>query len=213
MTFHTGPGEEPVTFGFGDLTVTKMSVGDMDNNTYLIQHYLGDSVIIDAAAEAPRITELAGGTKVRAIITTHEHHDHIGALKTVANVFSDAEILATPETGKELPVKADKLKDGKTLSFGNLELEVIVLRGHTPAGAAIVASSGGETHIFTGDSLFPGGVGKTPSDQAFFLLFNDVRDKIFAQYDDATVIHPGHGDSTTVGAERSKLPSWEERGW
>lgn len=211
LSYHTGPGLPPVTIDIGDIRVTKMSVGDMDNNVYLIENNLGDAVIVDAAAEPDRIAELASGKTVHAIITTHEHHDHIGALETVSHVFPDADILATAETGGALPVKATgELKNGQNKSFGDLELEFIALRGHTPNGIAIVVAG---THILTGDSLFPGGVGKTPSDQAFFLLFNDVRDRIFARFDDDTVIHPGHGDSTTVGEQRPQLAEWEGRRW
>ena len=210
-TYHTGPDLPPVTIDAGGVTITKMSVGTMDNNVYLIENRLGDAVIVDAAAEPDRISELASGKTVHAIITTHEHHDHIGALETVSHVFPDAKIMATEPTGAGLPVELDgTLKNGKTLAFGELELEFITLRGHTPEGVAIVV---GGTHILTGDSLFPGGVGKTPSDQAFYLLFNDVRDRIFGRFDDSTHIHPGHGDSTTLGEQRPHLDDWEGRGW
>lgn len=213
MSFHTGPGASPVTHEIGPVTLTKMSVGPMDNNVYLLTHRLGDTIIIDAAADATAICEAAGGSNVRAVVTTHEHHDHIGALETIHSVFPSATYLATAETGSALPIPTEKPKIGKPVEFGKITLEFITLRGHTPAGLAAVYRGAGETHIFTGDSLFPGGVGKTPSDQAFYLLFNDVRDRIFGAFDDATIIHPGHGDSTTVGAERPKLTDWEKRGW
>lgn len=211
MSYHTGPGLPPVTLDIGDVTLTKMSVGTMDNNVYLIANAAGDAVLVDAAAEPNRITELVGGRTLHAIITTHEHHDHVGALETVSQVFPAATIMATAATGQALPVALEsELKDGKVLSFGDIELEFITLRGHTPEGVAIVI---GGTHILTGDSLFPGGVGKTPSDQAFFLLLNDVRDRIFDRFDDSTVLHPGHGDSTTVGEQRPHLSEWEGRRW
>ncbi|WP_164719773.1 MBL fold metallo-hydrolase [Flaviflexus ciconiae] len=211
MTYHTGAGLPPVTIDLDDTRIVKMSVGSMDNNVYLIENNLGDAVIVDAAAEPERVAELAAGKTVHAIITTHEHHDHIGALETVHHVFPEAEILATKETGAALPVEAtDSLKHGEVRSFGDLELEFIVLRGHTPAGLAIVVEG---SHILTGDSLFPGGVGKTPSEQAFFLLFNDVRDRLFERFDNDTIIHPGHGNSTTLGDERPKLTEWEGRRW
>lgn len=210
-TYHTGPDQPPVTIDLGDVIITKMSVGDMDNNVYLIENRLGDAVIVDAAAEADRIVEMASGKTVHAIITTHEHADHIGALETVSHVFPDARILATAATGASLPVEpTGEIDDGKTLAFGDLQLEFIILRGHTPEGVAIVVK---DSHILTGDSLFPGGVGKTPSPQAFHLLFNDVRDRIFERFNDSTVIHPGHGDSTTVGEQRPHLSEWEGRGW
>jgi len=211
MSYHTGPDLPPVTITAGSITLTKMSVGSMDNNVYLIENAAGDAVIVDAAAEPDRIVELAAGKTVHAIITTHEHDDHIGALETITHVFPDAQVLATAATGGELPVDVDgELKDGMSLAFGDLELEFITLRGHTPEGVAILVEG---THLLTGDSLFPGGVGLTPSDQAFYLLFNDVRDRIFARFDDSTHLHPGHGDSTTVGEQRPHLSEWEGRGW
>lgn len=209
-TYHTGAGQPPVTIALGDVTITKMSVGSMDNNVYLIENRRGDAVIVDAAAEPDRIVELAARRTVHAIITTHEHSDHIGALETVSHVFPHAQIVATSATAKALPVEADvTIDNGDVHSFGDLELEFITLRGHTPEGCAVVIGH----HILTGDSLFPGGIGKTPSEQAFFLLFNDVRDRIFARFDDSTVIHPGHGDSTTLGDERPHLDEWEGRRW
>lgn len=209
-TYHTGPDQPPVTIALGDVTITKMSVGSMDNNVYLIENRRGDAVIVDAAAEPDRIVELAAGRTVHAIITTHEHADHIEALETVSHVFPTAKIAATAATADALPIEVDvTIENGAVHAFGDLELEFITLRGHTPEGCAVVVG----THILTGDSLFPGGIGKTPSDQAFFLLFNDVRDRIFERFDDSTAIHPGHGDSTTVGEQRPHLSEWEGRRW
>ncbi|WP_182354851.1 MBL fold metallo-hydrolase [Flaviflexus huanghaiensis] len=209
-TYHTGPDQPPVTIALGDVTITKMSVGSMDNNVYLLENRRGDAVIVDAAAEPDRIVELAADKTVHAIITTHEHEDHIEALETVSHVFPEAQIAATSATAKALPLDTDLIiENGAVHAFGDLELTFITLRGHTPEGCAVVVGN----HILTGDSLFPGGIGQTPSDQAFFLLFNDVRDRIFAQFDNSTVIHPGHGDSTTLGDERPHLDEWEGRRW
>ena len=92
---------------------------------------------------------------------------------------------------------------------------MIGLVGHTPGSIALVlrGTGTGPTHIFSGDSLFPGGVGKTDSPADFASLLDDVTGKIFDRFCDQTIIHPGHGDSTTLGAERPQLAQWRARGW
>jgi len=102
--------------------------------------------------------------------------------------------------------------DGDQLKFGDEYVEIIGLVGHTP-GSVVVVYRGDVTHLFTGDGLFPGGVGKTTSEQDFASLIDDVQKKIFDIYDDDTVVHPGHGDDTTVGRERPHLSQWRARGW
>ena len=93
-------------------------------------------------------------------------------------------------------------------------LDVIALRGHTPGSVALALDDGdGRVHLFTGDSLFPGGPGKTPDTEAFTSLMDDLEARVFDVYPDDTVVHPGHGDSTTLGAERPHLEEWRERGW
>ncbi|GAA1159473.1 MBL fold metallo-hydrolase [Nesterenkonia sandarakina] len=107
-----------------------------------------------------------------------------------------------------------RLRHGDTVSYDGIALNVIHLRGHTPGSVAFVYPvEDGPTHIFTGDSLFPGGVGKTWSDADFSSLLDDVEARLFDVYEDDTIIHPGHGDPTTLGAERASLPAWRERGW
>jgi len=104
--------------------------------------------------------------------------------------------------------------DGDTVAFGDEHLDVVGLVGHTP-GSIVLAYRGpeGPTHLFTGDSLFPGGPGKTWSPEDFTSLMDDLEAKVFAVYDDETVVHPGHGDGTTLGAERPHLAEWRARGW
>lgn len=101
------------------------------------------------------------------------------------------------------------------MSVGTRRLDVIALRGHTPGSVALAwqETGDGRVHLFTGDSLFPGGVGKTTSAEDFASLLGDVRSRIFDHYGDDTIVYPGHGDNTTLGAERSHLDEWQERGW
>jgi glyoxylase-like metal-dependent hydrolase (beta-lactamase superfamily II) len=97
---------------------------------------------------------------------------------------------------------------------GEVPLSIIHLRGHTPGSIAVVYDDPtGHPHLFTGDSLFPGGVGKTTSADNFASLINDVEDRLFAVLPDDTWFYPGHGDDSTLGEERPSLAEWRARGW
>lgn len=214
------------------LVIRKASVGPMDNNTYLLTcTNTGARALIDAAADAPRIIELltedSNPAQLEMIITTHQHYDHHGALKEVV-AETGARTAAGSEDADELPVKPDlSLVDGDVVSFGDASLDVIGLRGHTPGSVALVYevpydyeptesddewSQPRTAHIFTGDSLFPGGVGKTQSPEDFQQLFADVSERLFERYADAWV-YPGHGPDTTLLTERPSLGEWLQRGW
>ncbi|RVW05757.1 MBL fold metallo-hydrolase [Rhodococcus xishaensis] len=200
-------------------TIIKMSVGPMDNNTYLITcSETGRSVLVDAANDATRILQLVEeqAPQLELIITTHQHHDHWFALAEVAEKTGvptaahplDSAILSVPPTRS--------LEGGDTVTVGNLLLEVIHLSGHTPGGITLALKEqdeNGRVHLFTGDSLFPGGVGKTPDAEHFTSLMNDVEGKLFARFPDDTAFYPGHGKDSTLGAERPHLAEWRERGW
>ncbi|MEH0146688.1 MBL fold metallo-hydrolase [Corynebacterium sp. Q4381] len=196
------------------LTLHHVSVSDMDNNCYLLASR-GQGLLIDAADNAPALFALAdeAGVTITDVLTTHRHRDHVRALPSVLEATKAthwAPYLESPA----LPAPVDhELNDGDYLEFAGQRLSVAILRGHTPGGACTAAVIDGETHLFVGDSLFPGGLGKTSSEGDFVRLFKDVKEKIFDRFDDDTVIHPGHGASTTVGAERPHLDEWWERRW
>jgi len=205
-----------------ELAIRRISVSGMDNNVYLLTAGTGDQLLIDAAAEPDAIAALlvsAPGT-LGCVLTTHSHHDHIGALAAVTAAHPEAETLAgtadadqiTAATG--VPI-ARRLRDGDVVRLGDLELGVIGLRGHTPGSVALACTGpGAAPQLFTGDSLFPGGVGNTQRDpQRFASLLADVTERIFLAFPDETVVWPGHGLPTTLGAERPHLQEWRARGW
>ncbi|MGZ4633015.1 MAG: MBL fold metallo-hydrolase, partial [Actinomycetes bacterium] len=101
-----------------------------------------------------------------------------------------------------------------TVAVGGTSLRVITLVGHTPGSVALVYDDpAGHPHLFTGDSLFPGGVGKTAGPAEFTSLLDDVERKLFDALPDETWFYPGHGNDSTLGAERPALPEWRARGW
>jgi glyoxylase-like metal-dependent hydrolase (beta-lactamase superfamily II) len=200
-------------------TIIKTSVGPMDNNAYLVTcSETGQTLLIDAANDADHLVALVreSAPDVALIVTSHQHFDHWQALEAVAKA-TGAPTAAHEIDADALPVKPNRLlAHGDTLQVGNLTFDVIHLRGHTPGSVALALSgpaAGGATQLFSGDCLFPGGVGKTWQPGDFDQLLSDVTSRVFDVYDDSTVIYPGHGDDTTLGAERPHLAEWKERGW
>jgi glyoxylase-like metal-dependent hydrolase (beta-lactamase superfamily II) len=199
------------------LTIAKLAVGPMDNNAYLLRCTVsGEGLLIDAADESARLRELVRfeGPPVSAILTTHQHSDHWQALPETADV-AGAAVYAGDEDADGLPVSVDeRLHHGDTIDVGELTLEIIGLRGHTPGSIAVLyRDPEGVPHLFTGDSLFPGGVGRTTSPEDFTSLIDDVAARVFDLLPDETWFYPGHGNDSTVGAERPHLDEWRERGW
>ncbi|WFE52780.1 MBL fold metallo-hydrolase [Micromonospora sp. WMMD1155] len=209
------PGGAPAVRELDGLTISKLSVGPMDNNAYLLRcTSTGDQVLIDAANEAPRLLELVGDGGLTAVVTTHQHMDHWVALEEVV-AKTGARALVHAEDAAGLPIEAERLSDGDTVPVGDCALEVIHVKGHTPGSIALLyRDPAGTPHLFTGDSLFPGGVGNTDKDpERFAALIDDVEHKLFDRLPDDTWFYPGHGKDSTLGAERPALPQWKARGW
>jgi glyoxylase-like metal-dependent hydrolase (beta-lactamase superfamily II) len=197
------------------LSITKVAVGPMDNNAYLLRcTNTGELLLIDAANEASTLLDLVGGTPLATIVTTHRHGDHWQALKEVQQA-TGARTIAHPDDAGEIPVPSTELvRHGSTVRVGDAELSVIHLRGHTPGSIALCYDAAGEPHLFTGDSLFPGGPGNTQRDpQRFGQLMDDLEERVFGQLPDGTWIYPGHGNDTTLGTERPHVTEWRARGW
>lgn len=199
------------------LRISKLSVGPMDNNAYLLEcTTTGDAALIDAANEADRLIDLVGDRNLVRIVTTHRHKDHWQALAALVQ-STGATTSAHPLDGSELPVPVSAtVEDGDTVAVGDVALTVIHLRGHTPGSIALHWDGGGAggSHLFTGDSLFPGGPGNTFGDtEAFHSLMDDLESRVFGVLADDTWVYPGHGSDTTLGAERPSLAEWRTRGW
>ena len=219
--------ETSLIYDLPAVTVRRITVSEMSNNVYLLTaKKSGVQVLIDAADQPDTVEAmLAAATEdtpcspgLRAVLTTHQHWDHVRALPQLART-EGVELAAGTEDAEAIESAQSvtihrRLQHGETVQYNGISLEVIHLRGHTPGSVAFVyAVEDGPAHIFTGDALFPGGVGKTWKDADFISLIDDVEARIFAEYDDDTIIHPGHGAPTTLGEERPQLSQWRERGW
>lgn len=210
------PGGPPAVRELSGLTITKVSVGSMDNNAYLLRcKETGEQALIDAANDAETLLALIGEAGISRVITTHRHGDHWQALAQVV-AATGARTVAHPEDASSLQVATDeRVNEGDQVPVGTARLEVIHLVGHTPGSIALLYEDpDGHPHVFSGDSLFPGGVGNTHgSKQDFEHLLGDVERKLFDRLPDDTWVYPGHGNDTTLGAERRSLPEWRARGW
>lgn len=214
-TGHVTVGGPPAIRELGALTISKLAVGEYSNNTFLVRcRQTGESLLIDAAADPEAILSLIGEVTPGSILTTHRHPDHWQALATVARSLG-ARTLAGAEDAAGIPVFTDRpLRNGDEVTVGMVTFVVIALRGHTPGSIALhYADPEGTGHLFTGDSLFPGGVGKTAIAADFTSLLDDIEQRVFAPFGDDTWFYPGHGDDSTLGAERPNLAQWRERGW
>ena len=224
MSDYTGtvaPGGDPAVRRLDRLIVTKLAVDpEMSNNCYLLRcSETGEQMLIDAADDAPRLLALVGDAGLASVVTTHRHWDHHRALADVVASTGAVVLAGTPDadaiteqTGVEV---TRRLEHGDTVSVGTCDLTVISLAGHTPGSIALLyGAPDGHQHLFTGDSLFPGGVGNTFGDAAAFAqLVDEVEAKVFETLPDETWFYPGHGDDGRLGNERPHLEEWRERGW
>ena len=203
------------------LSITKVAVDEqMSNNCYLLRcRDTGDQVLIDAASETATLLPLIGDAGLVSVVTTHQHWDHHRALADVVAATGATVVAGGPDAAaitEQTGVPVDRqVVQGDTVAVGSCSLDVIAIAGHTPGSIALLYDDPeGHPHLFTGDSLFPGGVGNTFGDQAAFVqLIDEVETKVFQRLPDDTWFYPGHGGDSTLGVERPSLAEWRSRGW
>jgi glyoxylase-like metal-dependent hydrolase (beta-lactamase superfamily II) len=214
------PGGEADVRELDALTITKVAVDQkMSNNCYLLTcRETGEQVLIDAAAESDVLFPLIGDAGVTHVLTTHQHWDHHRALADVVSATGAATVAGVPDAAAiteqtGVPI-AMEVRQGDTVPVGSCTLEVIALAGHTPGSIALLYEDpAGHPHLFTGDSLFPGGAGRTTNPDDFKSLMDDLEAKVFDRLPDDTWFYPGHGNDSTLGVERPHLGEWRARGW
>ncbi len=199
----------------GPLHVRKFSVEQMDNNVYVIAcARTGRALVVDAAARPERLVVETSELDVVAVVQTHGHWDHVRAWTSLADDHG-WKIWGHPADGTLFPRTPDRLlQDGQVIELGDLAVEVLHTPGHTPGALQFVVHAPERSHLFSGDSLFPGGPGNTWGDaEAFDQLMTGLEDRIFGSLPDSTWVYPGHGADTTLGIERPHLAEWRARGW
>lgn len=191
-----------------ELDVRKVGpLGPFDNNAYLIvDPTTRAALIVDAPLGGERVLEEASGLDVQGILMTHRHGDHWGTLDLLKE-RTGAPVYCHPEDAVAHPDKVDfPLQDGEDVRLGAGRVRVVHTPGHTPGSVCLLA--GGV--LIAGDTLFPGGPGRTSTPEDLRQLIASITERLFV-LPDATVVHPGHGDSTTIGKARAEYAVFASR--
>jgi glyoxylase-like metal-dependent hydrolase (beta-lactamase superfamily II) len=186
------------------------NIGPFDNNIFIVSDAdSGEAYVLDAGYEPEQVAEAASGLTVRGILVTHGHHDHHENVRALKALLKAPVGIGIDDTAM-LSVEADTLiVDQQSLAFGSRALQAIHTPGHTPGSTCFLIGK----HLFTGDTLFPGGPGNTQKDAVRFeRIISSIRERLFTLPDD-TNVYPGHGRDTTIGQERPHLDEWIARGW
>jgi glyoxylase-like metal-dependent hydrolase (beta-lactamase superfamily II) len=203
----------PPTVEYEDslVEVHKVVVGPMDNNVYVVRcRQTGDAVLIDAANEHEQLLELCRALGVRQVLETHGHWDHIQAVPQVRD--AGYSVAVTAADASMLPAYDTVIDDDAVIEVGELRVRTLATPGHTPGSICFAVE--GTPLLLSGDTLFPGGPGATKFEGGdFATIIKSIDERIFKKFDASTIVLPGHGIRTTVGAESPHLQEWVDRGW
>ena len=190
--------------------IHRVVVGDLENNVFVVRcRQTGDAVLIDAANEHEQLLELSKALGVREVIETHGHWDHIGAVTEMRNAGYSVHV--TQEDAHMLPSYDQLIEDEDVFEVGKLRLRSIKTPGHTPGSVSFEVV--GSPVLFSGDTLFPGGPGTTKFGGDFDTVIKTIDELMFTPFSPDTIVMPGHGNDTTIGAESGSLQEWADRGW
>jgi len=190
--------------------IHKIVVGPFENNVFVLRcRETGEAVLLDAANEHEKLLALCERLNVGRVLETHGHWDHIQAVPAVRE--AGYRVAVTAEDAGMLDSYDDLLEDESVIEVGRLRLHTLLTPGHTPGSMCFALE--GAPLLFSGDTLFPGGVGNTENGGDFPTLITSVEDRLFAAFDGDTLVLPGHGDDTTIGTERPHLQEWIDRKW
>jgi glyoxylase-like metal-dependent hydrolase (beta-lactamase superfamily II) len=204
-------GPERLHFSDERLDITKVVVGPLENNVFVVRcRHTGQAAMVDAADEPGLLLDLSKRLGVGVVIQTHGHWDHVQAVPHVRRAgypvgvhAADADML----DGYDFVID-----DGAVIEVGRLRLRALHTPGHTPGSTCFLVE--GSPVVLSGDTLFPGGPGKTAGAGGDFqTIIRSIEERLFDPLPDDTVVMPGHGDDTSIGRERPHLQEWVERGW
>ena len=185
----------------------KIKCGPFDNNAYvLVCRETNQSILIDTPADPNVFIAIAESTKVNRILITHSHSDHIAGFDEVINTFKVPVNISNYDSNALNYDLLDDLKDDSKISFGNLNLQVLFTPGHT-AGSTCFYLDG---HLFSGDTLFPGGPGKTQSEKKLNQIIDSITGKLFV-LPASTIFYPGHGDDGELSVSISEYEMYKSK--
>jgi glyoxylase-like metal-dependent hydrolase (beta-lactamase superfamily II) len=192
------------------IEIHEVVVGPVDNNVYVLRcTETGDAVLLDAANEHDRLLELCRRLGVRRVLETHGHWDHIQAVPQLRDAGYSVGVTAADAA--MLPSYDEVIDDDAVIEVGRLRLHTILTPGHTPGSMCFQVE--GHPVLFSGDTLFPGGPGNTTFEGGDFPTIIESIDRRLFTLPPEMIVLPGHGDRTTIGAERPHLQEWIDRGW
>ena len=190
----------------GEVRIHRVEMGPYGNNGYLVvAPDAGEAVIVDAPAEPEKLLAEGGGVRVHAILITHTHMDHLRGLEALRRA-TGAPVMLHPGDAERVPGPTLPLADGQTVAVGGAALTVLHTPGHTPGSSCFLVGR----HLFSGDTLFPGGPGRTRTPEDFLRIVESITARLLTLPDD-TVVLPGHGRDTTLGQAKEEYRVFASR--
>ena len=188
-----------------------MPVGEYQTNCYLlVESELGEGILVDPGDEAQKILAWVGNIRISHLLLSHGHADHVGALETVRQSLC-VNVGLHPADADTFSIRSDfELLPGEFLELGGAHIEIAHVPGHTPGSVALKLIEDEEFHrALSGDAIFPGGPGHTQSPADLSTAIESLAQTVFT-WPDSVRLHPGHGESTTVGTERSAFEAFRD---
>ncbi len=189
------------------IIIQKLTLGPYETNAYLVGcSETGQAIVIDAPGSFAEFSPHVRGRDVKFIALTHTHPDHVQSLKELRHETKAPLAMHSAEADQVTPPPEKLLEGGETISVGNLQFKVVHTPGHTPGGICLLCGE----HLFSGDTLFPGGPGKTFQPAQFRQIVDSITKKLFLLLDD-TLVHPGHGTDTVLEKEKAEFAAFAGR--